>query len=118
MAQTTLNVRMDEDVKKGLEEFCNAVGMNVSVAVNMFAKAVIREQRLPFDVAIDPFFNEANMARLRRSIVQMEANTQARKLFQKAFEDAQAQSIINGTDNMTLDEINAEIQASRQENLG
>jgi len=50
MAQTTLNVRIDEDVKKGLEDFCNEVGMNISVAVNMFAKAVIREQRLPFEV--------------------------------------------------------------------
>ena len=51
MAQTTLNVRIDEDVKKELEEFCNEVGLNISVAVNMFAKAVIREQRLPFEVA-------------------------------------------------------------------
>ena len=53
MAQTTLNVRMDEDVKRGLEKFCTEVGLNVSVAVNMFAKAVIREQRLPFDVALN-----------------------------------------------------------------
>lgn len=52
MAQTTLNIRIDEDVKKGLEEFCSAVGMNVSVAINMFAKAVIREQRLPFEVSL------------------------------------------------------------------
>lgn len=54
MSQTTLNVRMDEDLKRGLETFCNEVGLNVSVAVNMFAKAVVREQRLPFDVAIKP----------------------------------------------------------------
>jgi DNA-damage-inducible protein J len=50
MAQTTLNVRIDEDVKRAFEEFCSDVGMNISVAVNMFAKAVIREQRLPFEV--------------------------------------------------------------------
>jgi len=53
MSQTTVNVRMDEDVKKEFEKFCSAVGLNVSVAVNMFAKAVIREQRLPFDVALN-----------------------------------------------------------------
>ena len=53
MSQTTINVRIDEDVKKGLEKFCSEVGLNVSVAVNMFAKAVIREQRLPFDVALN-----------------------------------------------------------------
>jgi len=52
MPQTTLNVRIDEEVKKDLETFCHDVGMNVSVAVNMFAKVVIREQRLPFDVSL------------------------------------------------------------------
>ena len=64
MAQTTLNVRIDEDVKKALEEFCTAVGMNTSVAVNMFAKAVIREQRLPFEVIADPFYRESNIMHL------------------------------------------------------
>lgn len=53
MAQTTLNVRIDDEVKKELEKFCSEVGLNVSVAINMFAKAVIREQRLPFDVALN-----------------------------------------------------------------
>ena len=68
MAQTTLNVRIDEDVKKGLEEFCYAVGMNVSVAVNMFAKAVIREQRLPFEVAAQRYkFNDVTVAALKES---------------------------------------------------
>jgi DNA-damage-inducible protein J len=54
MAQTTLSVRIDEDVKKALETFCGDVGMNVSVAINMFAKTVIREQRLPFAVTTQP----------------------------------------------------------------
>lgn len=72
MAQTTLNVRIDEQLKNELEEFCNNVGMNISVAVNMFAKTVVREQRLPFEIAIDPFYSKANQERLRRSIAQME----------------------------------------------
>ncbi len=53
MAQTTINVRIDEEVKKKLEKFCEEVGLNISVAVNMFAKAVIREQRLPFEVSLN-----------------------------------------------------------------
>jgi len=73
MAQTTLNVRIDEQLKKELEEFCNNVGMNISVAVNMFAKTVVREQRLPFEVAVDPFYSKTNQERLKRSIAQMEA---------------------------------------------
>lgn len=75
MAQTTLSVRMDEDVKKGLEAFCADVGMNTSVAINMFAKAVLRERRLPFDVVsynLDPFYSPGNQERLAHAKERME----------------------------------------------
>ena len=51
---TTFSVRMDADVKKQLDEFCNNVGMNTTTAINMFARAVLREKRLPFDVVANP----------------------------------------------------------------
>lgn len=74
MAQTTLSVRMDEKVKKQFDEFCNEVGLNASVAVNMFAKAVLRERRIPFEISAekDPFYSEANIKRLKKSIKQLE----------------------------------------------
>ena len=50
MESLTLNVRVDANDKKNFEQFCNSVGMNVSTAVNMFIKAVLREQKLPFEV--------------------------------------------------------------------
>lgn len=50
METLTLNVRVDANDKKYFEQFCNSVGMNVSTAVNMFIKAVLREQKLPFEV--------------------------------------------------------------------
>lgn len=53
MKTLNLNVRVDANDKEGFEKFCNSVGMNVSTAVNMFIKAVIREQRLPFEVKTD-----------------------------------------------------------------
>ena len=52
MGQTTVSIRMDEDVKKQFDKFCSDVGMNISVAVNLFAKAVIREKRIPFDISL------------------------------------------------------------------
>jgi len=68
MTQTTLNVRIEEDVKKDFEAFCHQVGMNVSVAVNLFVKTVVREQRLPFEVALpSPKFNETTLASLAES---------------------------------------------------
>lgn len=73
MAQTTLNVRMDTEVKRQLDALCADVGMSTSTAINLFAKAFIRERRLPFDVvASDLFYSENNMKHLRESIQQME----------------------------------------------
>lgn len=74
MAQTTLSVRMDEQVKKQFDDFCNEVGLNASVAVNIFAKAVLRERRIPFEISVetDPFYSDANIKRLKKSIAQLE----------------------------------------------
>ena len=75
MAQTTLSIRMDENVKKRFDAFCSEVGMNTSVAINIFAKAVLRERKIPFEIAAidDPFYSEANQNRLKKSITALEA---------------------------------------------
>lgn len=73
MAQANLNVRIDSDDKKRFESFCEQTGMNVSVAINMFVKTVLREQKLPFEVKVDPFYSDANMARLKKNIADLNA---------------------------------------------
>ncbi|WP_346681915.1 type II toxin-antitoxin system RelB/DinJ family antitoxin [Megasphaera stantonii] len=73
MAQTTISVRMDESLKKEFDRICNDLGLSMTTAIIMLAKKMTREKRIPFDVSIDPFYSEKNMARLRRSIAQMEA---------------------------------------------
>ena len=50
MAQSFLNVRMDADLKSQFAELCDEVGMTTSTAVILFAKAFVRERRLPFEV--------------------------------------------------------------------
>ena len=61
---------MDSDVKEQFEEFCSQVGINSTVAFNLFARAVLREKRLPFDITAeaDPFYSESNLAHLRRGV--------------------------------------------------
>ena len=61
MAQANLSVRIDENDKKSFEVFCNETGMNVSVAINMFIKTVLREHKLPFEIKADPFYSKSNM---------------------------------------------------------
>lgn len=72
MAQTTLSIRMDSDIKSQLDALCADVGMTSSTAVNLFAKAFIRERRLPFDVvASDAFYSQSNMRHLEKSMQQL-----------------------------------------------
>jgi len=62
MAQVLVNIRMDEDLKKSMEETCRTLGLNMTTAFTIFAKKVSREQRIPFDVSVDPFYSERNLA--------------------------------------------------------
>ena len=41
--------------------------------MNIFAKKMSREHRIPFEVSYDPFYSESNMAHLERSINQLNA---------------------------------------------
>lgn len=71
MAQTTINVRMDEDLKSSFDAVCTELGLNMTTAITIFAKKMSREHRIPFEVALDPFYSEENQAALRRSIDQI-----------------------------------------------
>ena len=55
MESSNLSVRVDVNDKKSFEQFCANVGMNVSTAINMFIKAVLREQKLPFEICSKTF---------------------------------------------------------------
>lgn len=68
MAQTTINVRMDEELKKQFENFCNETGLNISTAINIFIKTVVRENQIPFKITGDPFYSEENMIHLKKAI--------------------------------------------------
>lgn len=74
MESLTLNIRVNAKDKKEFEQFCNSVGMNVSTAVNMFIKAVLREQKLPFEVRANNF-DETIYNKLREAEEEMELTT-------------------------------------------
>ncbi len=68
MATTSITIRMDEDLKKQAEALFDDLGLNMTTAFTMFTKAAVRQQRIPFDISLDPFYSESNMAHLRRGI--------------------------------------------------
>ncbi len=73
MAQTMVNFRMDEELKRSMEQTCKEMGLTMTTAFTIFATKVSREKRIPFEINADPFYSEANMARLERSIAQLES---------------------------------------------
>lgn len=68
-----VNFRLDEDVKRSMEQACADMGISMTAAFTIFAKKVGRERRIPFEVAADPFYSESNLAHLRRGIAALDA---------------------------------------------
>ena len=53
MAQTNVNIRMDEGLKQQFDLLCNELGLNMSTAFNIFAKTMVRQQKVPFEISLN-----------------------------------------------------------------
>ena len=75
MAQAMVNFRMDAALKREMEDTCRKMGLTMTSAFTMFAAKVTQARRIPFDVTAepDPFYNKANMKRLKEAIADVEA---------------------------------------------
>lgn len=73
MAQTMVNFRIDEDVKRKMESACKEMGLSLSTAFNIFAIKVGNERRIPFEVAADSFYSESNMSVLEERAANIES---------------------------------------------
>jgi len=99
MAQTNVSIRIDEDVKREAEALFSKLGLTLSAATNVFYRQALRTQGIPFLLtAADTPSKESVLARGL-----------------EAMREAQKQAEINGTSEMTLDEINNVINECRQE---
>jgi len=73
MAQAMINFRMDEDLKRSMEQACKEMGLSMTAAFTIFATKVSKEKRIPFEVSANPFYSAANIERLRKAIADMNA---------------------------------------------
>lgn len=94
MAQATFSVRMDENLKRQFDILCQDFGMNATTAINVFARAVVRQRKIPFEIAS----SESEITR---------------EGAMQAFAALRAQAKANGVSDMTLKEINEEICLAR-----
>lgn len=69
----TLSIRLDDKTKDEFSRFCDTVGMSVSTLFSVFAKTVVREQKIPFEISAkgaedDGFYSEANQRYLEKMV--------------------------------------------------
>ncbi len=86
---------MDEGLKKQFDALCADFGMNATTAFNVFARAVVRERKIPFEI-------QASEEITRQTGMQ-------------AFLSLRAQAKENGVQDLSLEEINEEIRLVRSE---
>lgn len=83
-----MSFRVDKNLKKQADELFKKLGMNTSVALNMFLSQSVREQRIPFIPSI-----EVPNARLISAMEEVEAIENGKieakkyKTFEEALED-------------------------------
>ncbi len=94
MAQSTFSVRMDENLKKQFDDLCMEFGMNATTAFNIFARAVVREKKIPFEI----------------TAVNTTSNLEAGKT---AFANLRQQAKDNNIADLSLEQINEEIKLTR-----
>jgi DNA-damage-inducible protein J len=51
MANTSVTIRMDSKLKKQAEELFSDLGLNMTSAMNTFARQAVREQSIPFKIS-------------------------------------------------------------------
>ena len=93
MAQATFSICMDESLKNQFDNLCKEFGMNASTAFNIFARAVVRERKIPFEISA-------------QSSISLEDGRAAFNALRRSAEQ-------NNLQELSLDDINAEIQLAR-----
>ena len=96
MGQATLSMRVDDTLKKKFDMICDDFGFTSTAAITVFMKTVVRERRIPFEIKAS-------------------GRDQINKEAWEAFLEMRTQAAAAGAQDLTLDEINAEIQNARNE---
>ena len=94
IAQATLSMRVDETLKKSFDSICDDFGFTSTAAITVFMKTVVRERRIPFEIKAS-------------------TKEQINKDALAAFLEMRAAAAEAGIQDMSPEEINAEIQKTR-----
>ena len=70
---TTVSLRLDDNMKKELDEMCGEMGMNITTFFMVYAKRALRDRKIPFEISapVDPFYSKSNMIQIDKAIAQV-----------------------------------------------
>lgn len=88
---TTVSIRLDDEMKKELDEMCDEMGMNITTFFMIYAKKALRDRRIPFDIVApaDPFYSASNMEQIKRADQQIREG----KVVEKTLEELEAMAL-------------------------
>lgn len=96
MAITSIKISLDEDLMKEAMEIYDNLGLDLPTAIRIFLRRSVLANGIPFNMTLPGRDYKATLA-------------------VRAMQELSDASAANGVRDMTLDEINEEISASRQE---
>lgn len=62
MTSTNLNIRTDKEIKEQAEKIYSELGLNMTTAINLFLRASIRKNGIPFDLNLNEPNRETALA--------------------------------------------------------
>lgn len=63
----TINIRIEPELKKEVEEILNDLGMNIADAVTIFLKQVVLTESIPFDIK-KPKYNKETIEAIKEAL--------------------------------------------------
>ena len=53
MATVNMSIRMDTELKRQAEAMLSEMGLNMTTAMNIFLKQVVRQGKIPFEISLN-----------------------------------------------------------------
>ncbi len=67
MSTSSINIRLDTDLKREAEDLFSALGLNMTSAISMFLRQAVRDQAIPFRVCKYPQPNATTLAAMHEA---------------------------------------------------
>jgi len=94
---TNLSIQIDRGLKDEADNMFNEMGMNLTTAIIIFVKQAIRQKKIPFEIALDTDND--------KSLTMFDAMAASERIWENAIQ--------TGTNGLSMEDIDAEIQAAR-----